>query len=273
MFDKSKNIAGQKFGMLTAIRQTSVRGKNAIWEYRCDCGELVEKARKNVGEKPKQQKSCGCAVGRFDLTGQRFNSFSVIGRAGNDKYNRSATWNCICDCGQKRIYTTSELKNGFVKSCGCLNGERHGESNPPTVEYRTWHAMIGRCHNPESKQYKNYGARGIIVCDDWRESYLSFLSHIGRRPSESHSIGRIDNDGNYEPGNVRWETVEQQRNNTRANVFIEFDGITMTCAQWDSKLGLPKGMTLGRVNRGWSVERALTTPCSFGKHTKPITRQ
>lgn len=91
----------------------------------------------------------------------------------------------------------------------------HGDSSPETTEYRAWHSMISRCENPAVPKYKHYGARGIRVCDEWRKSYPAFLAHLGRKPSPDHSLDRIDNDGNYEPGNVKWSTREEQRNNQR----------------------------------------------------------
>ncbi len=108
--------------------------------------------------------------------------------------------------------------------------ERHGMSRTPV--YKVWHAMIRRCENPADPRYSSYGGRGIKVCQRWRDSYIAFLRDMGDRPSSTHSIDRIDVDGNYEPSNCKWATNKEQTNNTRCNVRVEIDGTTKTLAQW-----------------------------------------
>lgn len=131
-----------------------------------------------------------------------------------------------CDCGGEIITRMNSLRSGRVNSCGCLIAEtniknapkitKHGEATgkrPP--EYRAWHAIIQRCTNPNFIGWRYYGGRGIRVCEEWRNDYLAFLNHIGRRPSPLHSVDRIDNDGHYELGNVRWATKSEQAFNRR----------------------------------------------------------
>jgi hypothetical protein len=135
-----------------------------------------------------------------------------------------------CDCGVEKPVWRNSLAAGLTKSCGCLSRDTHrqlrkarawldqtthGESRPPTVEWKAWDSMKDRCRNPNNKRWKDYGGRGIAVCHEWRDSYPAFLAHVGRRPSPAHSLDRIDNDGNYEPGNVRWATLEEQNRNRR----------------------------------------------------------
>ncbi len=263
---RMKNITGQRFGKLTALRPTEKQGRNMKWMFRCDCGREKEFQARNVGESKGQSASCGCEK-REDLTGRKFNMLSVLRESPDARgLGRGMVYECECECGQNLRVPAKYLKS--QKSCGCANGGRHGDSD--SVEYKAWEQMIRRCHNQSADNFSNYGGRGIVVCDDWRKSYLMFLGHVGRRLSAEHSIGRIENAGNYEPGNVRWETREQQNNNARSNVFLEHDGKRMTCAQWDRECGLPSGMISGRVNRGWSAERAITTPDSNGKWTKSV---
>jgi hypothetical protein len=118
------------------------------------------------------------------------------------------------------------LKRGWTQSCGCLQKDRakdnakHGKTGSP--EYHAWSAMIQRCTNPKTKQYKDYGGRGIRVCQKWKCSFESFYADMGPRPSKAHSIDRKDNDGNYEPGNCRWATEREQKMNTRQNVRYKY---------------------------------------------------
>jgi len=215
MYARTVDITGKKFHKLTAISRAGVVGRNALWLFRCECGtEKVLRAR-NVKVKMNPTTSCGCAMGYEDLTGRRFGRLEVMERRGNDS-SRNARWLCRCDCGIQTMASSGALRGG-QKSCGCARGESHGESEPETLEYRTWSAMIGRCYNKNAPQFNHYGGRGIRVSDEWRESYLTFLAHVGRRPSDKHSIDRINNDGNYEAGNVRWATAVEQNNNTRRN--------------------------------------------------------
>lgn len=125
-------------------------------------------------------------------------------------------------------------------------------------EYNSWSNARRRCHNPGHSQFPSYGARGIIMCDRWRKSFSAFLADMGRRPSPDHSIDRIDNDGNYEPGNCRWATAAEQANNKRNNVFIEAHGERLSLHEWASKTGLKYGTIRIRLFRGFTPEQAVT---------------
>lgn len=128
-------------------------------------------------------------------------------------------------------------------------------------EYKTWENAIQRCTNPNHSSYERYGGRGIRVCEEWRDSFLAFFEHVGPRPSPAHSIDRIDNDGDYEPGNVRWATDREQRANTRRTRRLTFQGRTQSLAMWAQEMGIRKSTLHYRfVCLGWSAERALTTP-------------
>lgn len=130
-----------------------------------------------------------------------------------------------------------------------------------TTEYRIWCRMRMRCQNSRDPAYKNYGGRGISVCEAWKRSFFAFLGDVGRRPSNKYSIDRVNNNGNYEPGNVRWATRAEQSRNTRRNVLITFRGETIPLCDWVSRLHLRYGLVLDRMLKlGWSAERALTEP-------------
>lgn len=196
---------------------------------------------------------------RIDLTGQRFAYLLVQEFAGSNKRNESL-WLCKCDCGNTKIVRGAKLKEGEVKSCGCMHYPiKHGMTD--TRLYHIWRTMKARCTDPNSVKFPYYGARGIKVCDDWLDSFESFCSwSMANGYADKLSIDRIDNDGNYCPENCRWATREEQANNTRTNRFIDFNGEKHTIAEWSRINGISKAALYHRLERGWSVEDALTVP-------------
>lgn len=150
--------------------------------------------------------------------GERFNSYTVIRQIPPPGRARVE---CLCDCGTVKIVSLYDLRSGTTKSCGCYARKRmanlnrtHGLSRTHPL-FSTWSAMKDRCHNTRSPSYPRYGGRGIQVCDEWRKSFVSFIAHVGDRPEGGYTLDRINNDGNYEPGNVRWATWTQQVANRR----------------------------------------------------------
>lgn len=139
---------------------------------------------------------------------------------------------------------------------------RHGHkpAGRASPEYITWNGMRARCTNPKNPNYDRYGARGVKVCDEWLTSFVTFLGDMGRKPTPQHSIERINNNGNYEPGNCRWATNKEQANNRRSSRLLTYNGLTQTVAFWAQLCGLRIGTLHSRLKSGWSVERALTTP-------------
>lgn len=202
----------------------------------------------------------------IDRTGQKKGKLTVVAYAGRDNRGRHQ-WLCRCDCGTEKVLLGTGLGT-HTTSCGChrLNIVRtinvtHGMTS--TAIYRRYRAMIARCENPAVKSYADYGAKGVRVCDRWRESFVAFLEDMGPPPSPLHTIDRFpDTTGNYEPGNVRWATMREQGRNKRNNRLLEFNGASKPLAQWEQELGLPTETLRQRIDKlGWSVERALTTPC------------
>lgn len=185
-----------------------------------------------------------------DITGQRFGRLVALNYVRTKEYVyekyvvRQYFWRFKCDCGNEKITSVNEVKRGHTKSCGCLFKEtksnlRHGMRW--THIYYIWQQIKQRCNNPKKQFYYAYGARGISVCKEWMESFENFYDYVSKLPhygEEGYSLDRIDNDGNYEPGNVRWATAIQQSNNLRKNVHFLVDGVSYTPREYADKHGL-----------------------------------
>lgn len=134
-----------------------------------------------------------------------------------------------------------------------------------TAEYGAWEHMKTRCYNKKVSDYKNYGGRGIKVCDEWRNSFLAFYKDMGEKPTPKHTLDRIDNDGDYEPGNVRWATRLDQANNRRSNHWLTIGDETLTLSQWSKEIGINYYTLKSRLRRGWSTKKILK------QSSRPIT--
>lgn len=187
-----------------------------------------------------------------NLTGQVFGKFTVLSFAGNRR------WLCRCECGREVKVAGYHLTGEKSKACTKCAKVTHGKSK--TVEHKTWLAMRERCNNPKCRYFKHYGGRGIKVCERW-DSFELFLQDVGPRPSPKHSLDRYpDNDGNYEPGNVRWATESEQKRNQRSRTQYVFNGRSQLLSEWAEELGIPRATLSNRLYEGWTIERAFTTP-------------
>jgi hypothetical protein len=200
-----------------------------------------------------------------DMAGSKYGRWLVVSHYGRgDKAQH--LWNCICDCGTERLCEGSALKSGNTKSCGCAQREAaaivceakktHGVSKD-APEYYVWASMKQRCTNPNVRNWLDYGGRGISVCDRWLQSFENFYADMGSRPSDAHSIDRIDNDGNYEPSNCQWVLSKAQCSNRRNNIMVEYFGRQMTLKQATALSGVKYSTARMRIKKGWSAERAL----------------
>lgn len=156
----------------------------------------------------------------IDLTGQKFGRWTVISRAPSKPNSQATYWLCDCQCGKRKAVNSSALRGGISKSCGCLRIEMRrlpdGETSKAKHHlYATWQGIKQRCFNTTHHTYLNYGARGITMAPQWKDDFEQFVKDVGEKPSPKHSLDRIDNDGNYEPGNVRWATATEQAANRR----------------------------------------------------------
>ena len=186
--------------------------------------------------------------------GDKFGRWTVMTPDQKNQETGGRHHSCKCDCGTIRSIYHGNLVSGKTKSCGCMaremTGNRsrtHGMSGSKI--YMTWNRMLSRCSNPIVDRYEQYGGRGIAVCDRWKK-FENFYADMGDIPGDGYSIGRKDNDGNYEPGNCRWETALEQGNNTSTNVFIEFNGKRKTLSQWVRIYNLDYSRTRQRFAKG-----------------------
>ena len=230
---------------------------------------------------PKTEAELKC---RFvDMTGLRIGFLTVLGKS--PKSTNRAFWRCACDCGNEVHANGRRLRDGKTISCGkCFRRARpsSGKAEPRQMHghcadykssgtHNTWGAMLDRCRNPNHAAYPYYGRRGIRVCERWLD-FTSFLADMGARP-DGMTIERIDNNGNYEPGNCRWVAQSEQSKNTRANIQLTFNGRTMIASEWAKETGIRPGTIRYRVKTGSPVERILSVGSWEGcDATSPISR-
>lgn len=207
-------------------------------------------------------------MGLIDMVGTTWGRLTVVSRVGVTD-NGKATWLCRCACGEERVVAGKWLRSGNTRSCGCLQREKasarakkgiavtHGRSKTP--EFCAWGDMVERCRCPTNRAYKHYGGRGITVCDRWLESFENFYADMGDRPSNKHSLDRINNDGPYSPENCRWATWAEQSRNRRNNRYVTYNGETKTVQDWAEAVGVTHSTMRRRLSL-WSIEQAIESP-------------
>lgn len=225
------DITGQRFGKLTAIRKEKKNKHGTyFWLCKCDCGN--EKVATIGNLRSGQVKSCGCILAE-DLTGKRFERLVPIKQVGRSA-SRGVIWECKCDCGNIVTVKAQSLKSGETKSCGCFNRDKstkHGLCN--TRLYRIWHGIKCRCYEEKNKKYYLYGAKGIKMCEEWKNDFKKFYEwSISNGYNEKLTIDRIDSEGDYEASNCRWANIYTQNNNRKINHYLEYNGEKHTIAEW-----------------------------------------
>ena len=195
------------------------------------------------------------------IIGERFGRLRVLALASTEGH---CVVRCLCACGVIKLFRLSSLRHGDVVSCGCwrrqqthIRSFKHGSAGTST--YMIWKGIRQRCFNKTCEAYKDYGGRGITMCERWKNSFEAFLIDMGHKP-DGMTIERIDNDGNYEPGNCKWATRKEQTLNRRATQLITWNKQTKCLADWSRTIGGSRLLVAARLRHGWSVERALTTP-------------
>lgn len=195
---------------------------------------------------------------KVDLTGQKYGRLTVIEKVG--VRNKKAIWKCLCDCGKYSEVPTSHLRSGHTTSCGCYHAEiskivntTHGKRKDKL--YMVWSGMKKRCCNPNGPGYKNYGGRGISVCDEWKNDFQAFYDWaMANGYDEKLTIERKNVNGNYEPSNCEWIPMREQYYNRTDNVFITYNGETKVLKQWAKKFGISQDTIRRRLSKGIDIE-------------------
>lgn len=222
---RAKDLTGEKFGRLLVVSRAQNDDKGrAMWNCICECGSEVTIKSTNLVEG--RTRSCGCLRVNA-LTGKRFGRLLVLGRVENHRTKGGKSqvqYKCQCDCGNIIVARGESLCSGNTKSCGCYEHDVHIAMNTTHGKtgirlYRIWQGMKQRCYYKKSTYYKDYGGRGISICDEWKNDFQVFYNWaMSHGYSDKLSIDRINVDGNYEPSNCRWATNSEQQLNKRKKV-------------------------------------------------------
>lgn len=251
-----EDLIGKRYGNLTVISRDKNRNNRVYWKCQCDCGNTVSVFSSNLKRGLKTH--CGCKR-KGNITGQRFGNLTAICPVGKNQY--SEIWKCRCDCGNERIISYAELKRGKAKSCGCMRISAsyvHG-LNGSRIQ-RIYYNMLDRCNNPKCKIYKDYGERGISVCEEWSgekgfENFYKWAFDNGYE--DVLTLDRENNEKGYSPDNCRWADIFVQANNKRNNIFLEYGGKRLTIGEWSRETGINYKTLWNRYKWGWKPERIL----------------
>lgn len=196
-----------------------------------------------------------------DITGRRYGLLVALRPTAERRWN-SIVWECVCDCGGKKLAPAGSLRRGTPKSCGCAAqvpppiNIKHGMAGHSL--YKTWEGMMARCYNKGNKDFYLYGARGIQVCARWHDP-RNFAEDMSPRP-DGHTLDRIDNSRGYSPDNCRWATAMQQHANKRSNKLFTINGETLHQREWCRRYNIPVSTFTNRLNEGLEPFTALTMP-------------
>ena len=279
---------GKKFGLLTVIGQSpKTNPYSNRFDFQCDCGNIISECpgrvlyghKKSCGKCRKRNTSYELEQRITNSIGMKFGKLTIIGVSHKNGSGKNYA-KCKCECGNIIDVLPNSLFNNESKSCGCSKLNNPMLANNKSTSsgnykdgrtkhslYGTWTQMINRCENPKSKHYDRYGGRGIKVCEEWHDfwSFVKWSDSIGGKPN-GYTLDRIDNDGNYCPENFRWADWGTQMSNKSSNRYITYNGKTQTIHQWSIDIGLNEQTLTNRINRGWSIERALTTKPNIGNN-------
>ncbi len=271
-------MVGNKYNRLTVVSFSHNRPrKGAVYNCLCDCGKTSVVLGSNL--RCNAVKSCGCLrlentknkipYNFVDISGWVYGKLTVIKRV-QSSYNTK--WLCRCECGNETVVDKGNLSSGRQVSCGChnrlmaKNGHTiHNKSKTPI--YRVWSGMITRCYNPKFVHYKDYGGRGITVCDEWRNDFMVFYNDMYEGYKKGLELDRVEVNGNYEKKNCRWATQKENARNKRNTFYLTVDGNTKPLSQWAEEQGTPYHSVYKRaISVTFTPKQAV-----FGKITVPVS--
>lgn len=268
---------GETYNQIQIISDLGYQKPDHRYGCKCtNCGKEFEISAKHIG-KVKTCRECSEKSKIVDISGQRFGRLVALQRVGRTlapNGTRQSMWKCRCDCGNETVVKYIALTSGNTRSCGCMEEEnRHVNMQKTATQrrksvsnsfagkledhplYKTWKSMLMRCNNPNVRDYKHYGGRGIKICDRWSSElgFENFVNDMGGRPSGT-TLDRIDVNGDYCPENCRWATDEQQANNKTDNVYIIVGDRQITAKQFCKMLGLNYWTVIKQIERGLDVD-------------------
>lgn len=252
-----------RFYMLEVIKPAKPNGQYLKWECLCDCGKTINTTPNRLIRG--HARSCGCKKFHRQPSkieaGQKVALLTAIEMLPEIE-GEPRKWKFKCDCGKEKDIIEISVTRGVTKSCGCMAKPKPKYGDVPSrfiPEYKIWKDMKRRCSG-KSKKHRTYILRGTSVCDRWKNSFENFYNDMGPRPSDKHSIDRIDNEGHYCPENCRWATLYEQSINKSTTAFLTFNGQTLPFKEWCRIYNIPYRRLRSRLDRGWSVEETLLTP-------------
>lgn len=265
------DLTGKKFNRLTAVRQSYYHQakRTWVWEFLCDCGKVHFSKGSDV--KSGHVKSCGClrleklrekpAYNFDDMTGKVFGRLTVLYRSER-KTKNFTRWLCKCECGVLKEIDRGNLVTGQIVSCGCYNSQNikerkttHGMSK--TRLYKVWSYMITRCYNEKFVHFPDYGGRGIVMCDEWRNDFMIFYHDMKDGYQRGLQLDRINVNGNYCKENCRWATAKQNARNKRNNVYATINGETKLVVEWAEENAVKNYTSIHRRLKNGFKERHL----------------
>lgn len=274
MIKLKNNLTGQKFGKLTVVKYSHSTKSGVYYLCQCECGntKTVRAGHLINGDTT----SCGCAkkdrvYNRInDLTGKKFGKLTVLSYAFSDKH-RVSHYLCECECGNKKIISGQSLSKGLTKSCGCIKKSKKSDNKLKKRDrskwasydriYRIWYAIKYRCYYQNSTIYKKYGAKGITMCEEWKNDFQCFKQWaLENGYKENLTIDRIDNSKGYSPDNCRFVDYYVQNNNRNTVHKITINNETHSISEWARIYNIPRSTIYHRLDRGWDEVTSVTTP-------------
>lgn len=262
---KTPNTVGEVWGNWTILEEVGYRGDGHLYvKAKCSCGTIREVLYSRL--KRGKSKSCGKCNSKEDLTGQQFYRWTALRKADESK-NSNQWYYCRCECGTEKIISAYKLKHGLTHSCGCYLSDSVKErmsthAMSKTKIFSEWLHMRRRC-SPNVECHDRYYDRGIRVSAEWDASFETFYEYVSKLEhygEPNYSLDRINNNGNYEPGNVRWATYKTQARNTENNVYITYKGEKRLLCELVEEKGYNYQTIYGRLKRGWTGDEAIDTP-------------